>query len=156
MARVFLHEPNNRLNEVDRALSPPHPEVEACRASMTNIVEALAEARFEFVMDLESMSESSEFQELKRLVTRTRDRTYKLIQVLGDLKRDSQPLEKARQLLDALARHITLRNHVQVLTGREVSISTDIEALGKSMENILSLLDSYRLVVEETFQKHER
>lgn len=125
-------------------------------AVTADITEALEKARFKLVMDLRSTADPVHFQDFSLLITRTRDVVYRIIQERGSVADDRAPVERSRELLDALESHIVLGNHVKSLTGQPTSIGADLKELKSSMGEIIAFLDAYCSAVQQLFSKYRR
>jgi hypothetical protein len=151
MVTVFLQKPTDQVAKIDQSLELASPETAAYRASMQEVIQALVSAKLECMMNLRPTSDHSQFTRLEVFITRVRDLSYRIITELGDPAQDFEPIIKASELLNTLASHIVLRQHVQLLVEQPVSIGEDVNALNVSMKAIMVHLENFLTEVQITF-----
>lgn len=148
-----LQELTSQLNGVKRAFELSTPETNACLGLMDDTVNVLDDMRLEVFTHLQATSSYVQFERLSSLVSTMRDLICEIIETLGDLERDFEPIGCAAELLDVLAMHVQLSQNVASLTKRSRPIQEDLNALGTSMANIRTLLSNFRSSTRKVFTR---
>ncbi|MPV36997.1 hypothetical protein [Georgenia subflava] len=160
MATVFLDEPSRtaekatqQLATAEEATSTPETEMAQYDRGMDLILQALEEARLEIIMDLRSTAPSSEFRRLELFIIRSRDSAHRVVKAVGDSRRDLEPVEVARGLLDLVAAHVLLMARIE---RSPQPAGQDLEVLIRWMEQLVERFDAFHNAVERTFLKLRR
>lgn len=150
-----LQDLSSQLDEFKRVFELATPETAACLDLMKDTANVLDDMRSECFLHLTATSNYVQFERLQSLVTSVRDIVYKIIEVLGDVERDFDPIAKAAELLDALGKHIRLSQNVESLEAKSLPIHEDLDALAATMKEVRTLISNFHSSVRKLFKRFE-
>jgi hypothetical protein len=132
-----------QADKIDQALQLAKPETDTYFKAMESIEPVLADAKIYSIMHLRATSHFSGFEVLRDIIKTATNIILSIVQEIGDMERDLEPIQLGADLLDALDIHIQLSTNLEILKKQAIPIGKELNEARASRTRITIALAAF-------------
>ena len=148
-----LGEWKNRADAINQALKLIKPETDKCFDAMRKIEPVLAETRIYTIVHLRATSHYSSYEDLRDIISTAVSVIFSVVESIGEMGKDFEPISLGSELLDDLDIHIQLRMSLEVLRKQAVPIGAELNDINSSRTRIITALDAFNRSASDLFSQ---
>jgi hypothetical protein len=138
-----LEEWKAQADKIHQSLKLAKPQTETCFEAMDEIEPVLAETKIYSIVYLRATSNYSGFEVLRDIVKTATNIILRIVQAIGDIDRDLEPIQLGGDLLDALDIHIQLSANLEILKKQTVPIGEELDKISSSRTRITTAFAAF-------------